>query len=155
MNQPATINSRIIESLYCEALVLSDEVRHAFDLSAPVAGGQRSLAEETARAALSSEALRTTTRMMHALAWLLNQRAYLAGELSELQLLRYGRLKPDTQMDANRVGTALTAEMMELVRATEQFYARLHRLDQTWRDRDPQPAVAELYQRIGSALAVR
>ena len=33
MAEPATINPRIIEGLYCEALVLSDEVRMAFALS--------------------------------------------------------------------------------------------------------------------------
>ena len=33
MGKPASINPRIIEGLYCEALVLSDEVRAAFALS--------------------------------------------------------------------------------------------------------------------------
>ena len=33
MTAPATINTRIIDALYTEALALSDEVRGAFDLS--------------------------------------------------------------------------------------------------------------------------
>ena len=77
MGTPSNINPRIIEGLYCEALVLSDEVRAVFTLSGRMdAAGD----VDTARIALSCEALRTTTRMMHALAWLLNHRAYFSGE---------------------------------------------------------------------------
>ena len=76
MGQAADLNPRIIEALYAEGLVLSDEVRAAFDLSRIEAGDP----EDLTRVALSCEALRTTTRMMHAIAWLLNHRAYFRGE---------------------------------------------------------------------------
>ena len=57
MGTPSSINPRIIEGLYCEALVLSDEVRAAFALSGRMdAAGE----EDAARVALSCEALRTT-----------------------------------------------------------------------------------------------
>jgi regulator of CtrA degradation len=155
MNEPATINARIIESLYCEALVLSDEVRNAFDLSRPIgrSDGHGALADEAARAELSSEALRTTTRMMHALAWLLNQRAYLAGELSELQLHRYGQLTPERPADKMHRPGLISPENRRLIQATEHFYARLLRLDREWRERDPHTTVDALRKRIGSALA--
>lgn len=81
MGDPADISSTIVETLYADALRLADEARAAFDMS-----GRLDLvgsSEELARVALSCEALRTTTRMMHVLAWLLNHRAYFAGELSE------------------------------------------------------------------------
>src|SRR5919112_1034660 len=93
MSQPATINPRIIEGLYCEALVLSDEVRHAFALSGRI--GETGEDEDLSRVALSCEGLRTTTRMMHAIAWLLNHRAFFMGELSEFQLRRHGKLARD------------------------------------------------------------
>ncbi|WP_368737004.1 DUF1465 family protein, partial [Janibacter hoylei] len=51
------------------------------------------------RLALSTEGLKTTTRMMHILAWLLNQRAYFSGELSEGQVRRNGTLPPDREAD--------------------------------------------------------
>jgi regulator of CtrA degradation len=95
MTNTRTINPRIVEGL-CEALVLSDEVRAAFDLSGRIEDTTSNANE--ARIALSCEALRTTTRMMHAVAWLLNHRAYFMGELSEFQLRRYGRLAPDFPM---------------------------------------------------------
>jgi regulator of CtrA degradation len=150
MNQPVAINRQIIESLYSEALVLSDEVRNAFDLSAP--GDRETARAAAARAELSSEALRTTTRMMHALAWLLNQRAFLAGELSELQLRRYGKLPPERQPNRAETWVAVTPEIRRLIEETQKFYARLQRLDREWRERDPQPPVAALRSRLGNAL---
>jgi len=129
MTSPASISSRIIEGLYCEALVLTDEVRSAF---APSAAANRSDQDDDATVALSCEALRTTTRMMQAVAWLLNHRAFLAGELSEFQLRRYGQLHPCAPADPARL-PLLPPEMRELIAETERFHARLMRLDAGWR----------------------
>ena len=150
MATPASLNPRIVETLYCEALVLSDEVRGAFDLSGRI--DSTGLAESTARIALSCEALRTTTRMMHALAWLLNHRAFFAGELSEFQLRRRGRLADFPDADPERIGL-LTPEIRELIGATERFYERLLRLDRGWREREANlpSALAQLRQRLGEA----
>jgi regulator of CtrA degradation len=152
MSKPATINPRIVEGLYCEALVLSDEVRAAFDLSGRI---DRSLPndgeEDVIRVALSCEALRTTTRMMHSVAWLLNHRAFFAGELSEFQLRRHGALADFPNSDPARVAL-LTPPVRELIAATERFHARLRRLDNGWREReDSAPgAVARLRERLGA-----
>lgn len=150
MSQLTSINPRIIEGLYCEALVLSDEVRATFDLS-----GRADRAcedEDLARVALSCEALRTTTRMMHAIAWLLNHRAYLRGELSEFQLRRHGRLATDfPTADSSRLAL-LEPHVRELIQATERFHARLVRLENGWRERNVQPAgaIARLRERLGA-----
>ncbi len=147
----ASINPRIIEGLYCEALVLSDDVRDAFALSGRIdaAGAD----EDETRIALSCEALRTTTRMMHAVAWLLNHRAYFSGELSEFQLRRYGKLADFPESDADRLAL-LDAPTRELITATERFHARLKRIDNGWRERSPdQPsAIAALRERLGQQL---
>ena len=125
-----SINARLIEGLYCEALVLSDEVRANFDLSRRRTGGS---AESEAQIALSCEGLRTTTRMMHATAWLLNLRAYLAGELNELRLRIHGKLPADLS-PADPARTAILPEpIAELIGATENFYARLQRIDRRLR----------------------
>ena len=150
MGKPASINPRIVEGLYCEALVLSDDVRAAFTLSGRLdAAGE----EDEARVALSCEALRTTTRMMHAVAWLLNHRAYFAGELSEFQLRRYGKLTDFPEGEAARLAL-LDPQARELVRATEHFHARLKRLDAGWRERDASApsAIAALRERLGQNL---
>jgi regulator of CtrA degradation len=146
MASPSSINPRIIEGLYCEALVLSDEVRAAFALS----GRLEQTGDDEEAVALSCEALRTTTRMMHAVAWLLNHRAYFAGELSEFQLRRHGKLAEFPEADPRRLGL-IDAQIRELIQATERFHARLKRLDNGWRERDPgsPSAIAALRERLG------
>lgn len=132
MSEPANINAQIIEGLYCEALVLSDEVRSAFTPSDRL--GHTGDECDLSRVALSSEGLRTTTRMMHATAWLLNQRAYFMGELSEFQLRRYGRLSDDLQDSDPENLAFLDPEICALIASTERFYARLRRIDRGWRE---------------------
>ncbi|MGX7896597.1 DUF1465 family protein [Tsuneonella sp. HG222] len=155
MADHASISPTIIESLYTEALTLADEVRAAFDLS-----GRLDLAgadEDLARVALSCEALRTTTRMMHAIAWLLNQRAFFAGELSEFQLRHHGRL-PGGQPPADADQLAmLTPDLVRLIRRTERFHDRIARLDNAWRDRFRMypAAIHRLRERLGSEMGAR
>lgn len=153
MKHTSNINPRIVEGLYCEALVLSDEVRAAFDLSGRIE--ETGTQEDAPRIALSCEALRTTTRMMHAVAWLLNHRAYFMGELSEFQLRRYGRLAPDfPAADPDRMAL-LSPKIRTLIAATEEFYARLLRIDRSWRETAPGAprALDQLRARLASAVA--
>lgn len=152
MAQTADLSPTIVEALYSEALELADRVRAAFDLSGRLTAASED--EDLARIALSCEALRTTTRMMHAIAWLLNQRAYLAGELSEFQLRRHGRLPPARADDGQDQSAALGPELAELIGHTRRFYARIERLDQAWRTRfEMQPAaIHRLRERLGLAV---
>lgn len=148
MTKPTDMNKPIIEALYCEALVLADEVRAAFDLAPP-----RSAEEDMVRIALSVEGLRTTTRMMHVLAWLLNHRAYFAGELSEFQLRRHGVLPPDRPADPEQLAM-LEPETIRLIGETEALHGRIARLDGAWREKFVvQPVTVHgLRERLGRAL---
>ena len=97
---------------------------------------------------------------MHAIAWLLNHRAYLAGELSEFQLRRHGRLAPDFPMADPERTALLSRDIRELIATTEQFYARLLRIDRGWRDREPgaPAALDRLRERLngmGGGFALR
>jgi len=109
-------------------------------------------AENAVQIALSSEGLRTTTRMMHAIAWLLNHRAYFNGELSEFQLQQYGKLVEFPEGDPDRLAL-LDDATRELILATERFHARLKRIDTGWRERDRQApsALAALRERLGQS----
>jgi regulator of CtrA degradation len=149
MAQPTDISQPIIEALYCEALVLADEVRAAFDL-AP--GRERG--EDLVRIALSVEGLRTTTRMMHVLAWLLNHRAYFSGELSEFQLRRHGVLPPDRLADPDQLAL-LEPETRALISETQALHQRIARLDAAWRDRFAvhPSAVLRLRERLGREIS--
>lgn len=153
MSKPATINPRIVEALNLEALSLSDEVRGAFTLSGRLerAGTE----EDFARIAMSSEGLRTTTRMMHAIAWLLNHRAYFLGEISEFQLRHHGRLAPEMRRSDMQHLTQLDPPIRALVETTRSFYDRLLRLDQIWQAETAQSisAIQRLRERLEQRLA--
>jgi regulator of CtrA degradation len=128
---------------------LSDDVRAAFALSGRLGAAAN---EDDATVALSCEALRTTTRMMHSVAWLLNHRAYFAGELSEFQLRRHGKLADFPEAEPQRLAL-IDGETRALIQATERFHARLKRLDNGWRERDANApsAIAALRERLGQA----
>jgi regulator of CtrA degradation len=149
MAGPTDLSEPIIETLYCEALVLADEVRATFDL----APRPFTVNEDLVRIALSVEGLRTTTRMMHILAWLLNHRAFFSGELSEFQLRRHGTLPPDRASDPEQLAL-LEPETCKLIYETEAFHQRIARLDAAWRDRfEMRPAaVLRMRERLGRAL---
>jgi regulator of CtrA degradation len=152
MAETADLSPTIVEALYCEALALADEAREAFDLSGRLTAASEN--EDLARIALSCEALRTTTRMMHAIAWLLNQRAFLAGELSEFQLRRHGRLPPARPAASSGQIVTLGPMLEELIERTRRFYARIERLDLAWRNHFAMhpAAIHRLRERLGSAV---
>lgn len=143
----------IVEALYSEALVLADEVREAFAGSAaePPAG-PASPADAMARLAFSSEGLKTTTRMMHVLAWLLNQRAFFSGELTESQVRRHGTLPEDRAAQKDQLAL-LDPETRALIEETEAFHRRIARLDAAWRQNfETIPPVRAFQARIGREM---
>ena len=66
------ITSRLIDSLYTEAMLLADEARSYFD---DAGRDERAILEPFARVGFACESLKVTTRIMHIVAWLLTQRA--------------------------------------------------------------------------------
>ena len=118
----------LIDSLYTEALLLADEARHCFDRSQ--ANGQ--LSSEIS-VAFSYESLKVTTRLMHSIAWLLNQKALRAGEISD----------EDAHSDSLNLGYAPVSDAAQvkrfppearaLIAASEELYFRLHRFSEKMR----------------------
>ena len=149
MARTTNLSRPIIEALYTEALVLADEVRAVF-----AAGTREPLATEDAyvRLALSTEGLKTTTRMMHVLAWLLNQRALFQGELSENQVRLHGALPPDRGSDEGQMAL-LEPETRELIADTEKLHQRIARLDEAWRQHFEMASPVRVFQdRLGREL---
>ncbi|BDI60316.1 DUF1465 family protein [Qipengyuania nanhaisediminis] len=129
MSRTTNLSQPIIEALYSEALILADDVRAVFAIGTREA---EIAADATERLAMSTEGLKTTTRMMHVLAWLLNQRAFFSGELSEAQVRTHGTLPPDRGSD-RRALAVLEPETRELIAETERLHRRIARLDEAWR----------------------
>lgn len=137
-----------VENLYVEAMVLADEAYAALASGREVpdnavAGGER--------IALACESLKTTTRLMHVIAWLLHQRALIAGEP--------GASEKDS---AAQLGNALAADtalcrhfdplVQRIVRDSERLFERVKRLDGEWRTRrriaPVQALLGELHARL-------
>ncbi|WP_338467265.1 DUF1465 family protein [Novosphingobium sp. ZN18A2] len=149
-----SLNPRIVEALYAEALVLADEVRQQFEQARRDAVDECEAADDLSNVALSCEALRTTTRVMHCLAWLLNHRAYFAGELSELQLRRHGRLIANMPPSEPDNVAMLSPRVQQLVSESERLYERIERLENAWRGEVPEgpTAIERLRQRLAASM---
>ena len=160
-----SLNPRIIEALHIDAFTLADRVRTCFEAlrhqnsmsKIPKASEDSALDddEDLARVRLNCEALRATTRVMHCLAWLLNQRAFFAGELSELQLRRHGRLIANFPLGDPGILADLPFEAQVCIHESEKLYGRIQRLEDYWRGKPSlsHSAVQQLRERIANEVA--
>ncbi len=150
MDMTRSMNEQIVETLYHEAMELAEDVRGVFARGFAVPDGETT---DVVRIALSIEGMRSTTRIMNLLAWLLNQRAYFNGELSAHQLLRRNRLVDDRPSESLYLD-ALEPETRALIAETERLHARVARLDAEWREQTgpADGAVHALQDRIAGAF---
>jgi regulator of CtrA degradation len=133
------ITPKLIDALYTEAMILADEARSYFDRD-PLSGAYAA----DISVAFSCESLKVTTRLMHSIAWLLNQKALRAGELSyddassDVRDLGYAPASDDFQMGR------FPAEAQDLIRASEDLYFRLQRISTSMRRHNPPPPVPHI-----------
>jgi regulator of CtrA degradation len=124
--EQSDVAAKWVDALYIEAMVLADEARSYFDNQAR---DDRLALAPADRVALSCESLRVTTRLMHVIAWLLNQRAVRAGELTRAQATaperRLGEAAP---VDAELL-PRLPQQAAEIIRQSEELYDRVSRFD--------------------------
>jgi len=121
------ITSRLIDSLYTEAMLLADEARSYFD---DAGRDERSTLEPFARVGFACESLKVTTRIMHIVAWLLTQRAIESGEIPGREGHRPERRLGHAQdTDPVVVGT-LPPNAKKLINSSIDLYARVKRLDE-------------------------
>ena len=123
------LTPKLVDSLYTEAMLLADEARSYFDRDQMTGN----LSPEIS-VAFSCESLKVTTRLMHSIAWLLNQKAVRAGELSQF----------DADSDVRDLGYApasdgfqverFPVEAQSLIAASEDLYFRIQRLSGKMRD---------------------
>lgn len=148
---------KLVESLYVEAMVLADEARSYFELSPSEQGVDD---DNEVRVELSCESLRVTTRLMHSIAWLLNQKAFFGGELTAHQLHSRSRSLGKCTSSDPFVIARLPAEAQRLAVETQHLLDRLVRLEKSLEterlglieERAIRPAVLQMQARLASAL---
>jgi regulator of CtrA degradation len=123
---PLTLSRKLLDALYIEAMLLSDEARSYFDRSGRE---ERDELPALQRIGFSCESLRATTRLMHVVAWLLTRRAVDAGEISEAQASTRERRLGSCQGHDPEIVAALPETARQIVAATSDLYARVARLD--------------------------
>ena len=137
-----------VENLYVEAMLLADEAHAAFaaqrDLGA--LGG-----DALSQIGLACESLKTTTRLMHIISWLLHRRAMIAGDP--------GAGPNDS---AARIGDPVVADwaicagfdepLRRIVAASERLFERIAALEANWAAPAAPPPVQAMLARIAVHL---
>jgi regulator of CtrA degradation len=121
------ITSRLIDSLYTEAMLLADEARSYFD---DAGRDERATLEPFARVGFACESLKVTTRIMHIVAWLLTQRAIESGEIPARDGRRAERRLGHAQDTDPVVLAQLPPAARRLITSSADLYARVKRLDE-------------------------
>jgi regulator of CtrA degradation len=144
------ITSRLIDSLYTEAMILADEARSYFD---DAGRDDRQLLEPFARVGFACESLKVTTRIMHIVAWLLTQRAIESGEIPNRDGRRAERRLGHAQDSDQAVVVQLPEPAQRLINASADLYARVKRLDDgTIESEVPQSPARALMGRLERGL---
>jgi len=144
------ITSRLIDSLYTEAMLLADEARSYFD---DAGRDERSMLQPFARVGFACESLKVTTRIMHIVAWLLTQRAIESGEIQTIRGRRPERKLGHAQDSDPAVVTQLPEAAQRLIGASSELYARIKRIDEGRFEEDaPQSPARALMGRLERGL---
>jgi regulator of CtrA degradation len=145
------ITSRLIDSLYTEAMLLADEARSYFD---DAGRDERASLHPFARVGFACESLKVTTRIMHIVAWLLTQRAIESGEIASLEGRRPERKLGHAQDSDPNVVAQLPKAAQRLINASADLYARVKRIDEGTRDSEvPQSPARALMGRLERDLS--
>ena len=126
MTIQAQLTPKLVDALYVEAMVLADEARSYFDT---IGRDDRLSLDPIDRVGFSCESLKVTTRLMHVIAWLLTQRAVAAGELSRAQAGEAERRLGEAPQTDRDLFPRLPEAAADLVRASEELYDRVSRID--------------------------
>lgn len=144
------MHRRLIDALYSESMLLADEARAYFD---EVGRNERDGLDPFVRVGFSCESLKVTTRLMHVIAWLLTQRAVLAGELDVKDALDPSRRLGDGPVTDRVLLESLPARARALIDSSTDLHRRVALLDAAQSLPDTLPsAVRSMHRRLAQAF---
>jgi len=144
------ITPKLVDSLYVDAMRLADEARAYFDKHGR---DDRMALDPLIRVGFSCESLKVTTRLMHVIAWLLNQRAVEAGELSSADVAKPERRLGEAPESDSELLPLLPEPARKIIDSSIDLHARVQRLDEGTAVEEPQASPAlSLLSRLQRSL---
>ncbi len=143
MAQGRPVQRAQVENLYVEAMLLADEAHAAFaaERERGMARGSVLSGDALAQIALACESLKTTTRLMHIIAWLLHRRAMLAGDPGAGANDSAARIGEPVAVDWD-LCAGFDEPLRRIIAASERLFERIALLEAGW----DAPAVAPVQQ---------
>ncbi|WP_331133950.1 DUF1465 family protein [Sphingopyxis sp.] len=137
-----------VENLYVEAMLLADEAHAAFAAQRDLGTAQGGALGQIG---LACESLKTTTRLMHIIAWLLHRRAMFAGDPGAGPNDSAARIGEPVGADWD-VCSGFDASIRRVIAASERLFERIAQIEAGWdapRVRAPvQQLLAQLEARL-------
>ena len=119
------ITPKLLDALYTEAMILADEARSYFESGR---FDEESHPDSSLSVSFSCESLKVTTRLMHCIAWLLNQKALHGDEISDGEAWQKDRALGFAADSDLEMVDQFPAEAKQIILASEELYYRLQRL---------------------------
>ena len=117
-----------VENLYVDAMLLADEAHAAF-------AAQRDLGRTTGdslrQIGLACESLKTTTRLMHIISWLLHRRAMIAGDPGAGPNDSAARIGDPVVADWD-ICAGFDEPLRRIVAASERLFERIAAIEAGW-----------------------
>ncbi|MBA3940924.1 MAG: DUF1465 domain-containing protein [Sphingopyxis sp.] len=140
-----------VENLYVEAMLIADEAHAAFaaerDLGRVGGEGAR---DSLLQIGLACESLKTTTRLMHIIAWLLHHRAMIAGDPGAKPGDSAARIGEPVAADWS-ICDRFAAPVQRVIGASERLFERIARIEAGW-DTPPVTPVQQLFAQLQARL---
>jgi len=135
-----------VENLYVEAMLLADEAHAAFAAQRDLgrAGG-----DAAAQIGLACESLKTTTRLMHVIAWLLHRRAMFAGDPGAGPNDSAARIGEVVAADWD-ICAGFDVSVRRIISASERLFERIAAIEAGW---EAPRAVTPVQQLLGQLEA--
>ncbi|MBB6425617.1 DUF1465 family protein [Sphingopyxis sp. JAI128] len=137
-----------VENLYVEAMLLADEAHAAFAAQRDLG---RANGDALAQIGLACESLKTTTRLMHVIAWLLHRRAMFVGDPGAGPNDSAARIGEPVAADW-AVCAGFDLSVRRIVSASERLFERIAAIEAGWEAPPPQPPVQALLAQLEARL---
>lgn len=137
-----------VENLYVEAMLLADEAHAAFAAQRDLG---RANGDALSQIGLACESLKTTTRLMHVIAWLLHRRAMFAGDPGAGPNDSAARIGEPVAADWD-VCARFDISVRRIISASERLFERIAAIEAGWEAPRALPPVQQLLAQLEARL---